>query len=344
MKYEISLWSVTKIILLLTGFWTLYQIRGILLLILIAGILATLFEPYIQRLVKKGVRRPLAVFLLLLSFLFLLWIAGKLILPPLFLQIKDLSVELPEYTEKWRAFKTDTANLTIRNLLDQASDFLAVFAGNLIEKVFSFLEGIFSAITVLVLTAYLLLEGGNISKPCLRIIPSEYREKSRQTLQRIHEKLGQWFSGQLLLICIVTLLSGIALHLLEIPFAITLAILAGLLELIPILGPIFAGCAAILVGIATNVPLWKLFSIAAIYTGIQQFENAVLVPRIMQKTIGLSPIVVIVAILIGGKLMGIVGAAISIPVTAAIQVALKEWIFPEETPSGSTPTQGEIVV
>ncbi len=329
MKHELSIWSAAKIMLLLAGFWALYQVRDIVVIVLIAGVLATTLEPYVERLAKLGVRRTLGVPALVLLFLTALGVLGYLFVPPLVAQVREIAGEIPRYADKWQALESGAASGTVRELVGQLSDRLTASAGNLFGILLSLFGGIFSAVTILVLTAYFLLEGNLLITPLMRVVPAEHRAKAAGTVRRIREKLGDWFSGQLLLMLIIGLVDGLALYVLGIRFAVALGLLAGLLEIIPVLGPIFAGCAAVLVALATDATLWKVIAIVAVYVAVQQVENQVLVPKIMQKAIGLSPVVVIVAILVGGKLMGVAGAALAIPVTAAIQVALKEWVFPD---------------
>jgi len=329
MKHELSLWSAARIMLLLAGFWVLYQVRDIVAIVLIAGILAITLEPYVERLVKMRVRRTLSVLVLVLLFLTALSMMGSLIFPPLVAQVREIAGDIPQYVEKWRALQLGAASGTMREIIDQLSNQLTASAGNMVGALLSLCGGLFSAIMILVLVVYFLLEGSSLLQPLMRVVPAEHRTKAAGTMGRIREKLGNWCSAQLLLMLIIGVVDGVALHLIGIKFAVALGLLSGLLEIVPVLGPIFAGCAAVLVGFATDAPFWKLISIVIVYTGVQQVENNVLVPRIMQKAIGLSPVVVIVAVLVGGRLMGVAGAVLAIPLTAAIQVALKEWVFPD---------------
>ena len=124
---------------------------------------------------------------------------------------------------------------------------------------------------------------------------------------------------------IVGVCDGLALWALGIPFALTLGVLSGLIEVIPIIGPILAGTTAVFIAFVSGVPFWKLIAIIVVYVLVQQLENQILVPKIMQKSIGMSPVIVIVALLIGMKLLGIGGAVLAVPVAAGISVFLAEY-------------------
>lgn len=149
------------------------------------------------------------------------------------------------------------------------------------------------------------------------LLPEEYREKTRLTIHLVEEKLGAWLRGQIVLSLAIGVITWIVLQAMGIPYAVPLAILAGFLEIIPTLGPIIAAIPAVIVGFAIS-PVMGIAVLIA-YAAIQIAENNILVPKIMQKAVGLNPVVILIAILIGAELLGVVGALLSIPfVSAAI--------------------------
>lgn len=161
----------------------------------------------------------------------------------------------------------------------------------------------------------MLIDRNRIGKSVPGLLPENYKEKGILTIHLVEEKLGAWLRGQVILSLSIGLITWIALTILGIPFALPLAILAGFLEIIPTLGPIIAAIPATIVALAIS-PVMAL-TVIGVYTGIQIAENNFLVPKIMQKAVGLNPVVIIIAILIGGNLMGVAGALLSIPFASA---------------------------
>ena len=137
-------------------------------------------------------------------------------------------------------------------------------------------------------------------------------------------KVSAWLGGQLLLGGIIGASSAIGLWLLGIPFFYVLALISGIGELIPVVGPILAAIPAI--AVAASVSLNKVLLVIVFFVIQQQFENHVLVPKVMERQVGVSPVTVIVALLIGGKLLGIIGAILAVPTAAILQVVLGEVI------------------
>jgi len=146
------------------------------------------------------------------------------------------------------------------------------------------------------------------------------------TINKVSERLGEWLRSQLLLMVTIGVLDGTILAILGIQYALTLGLLAGLLEIIPVIGPIVAAVTAIAVAFVSGAPIWKIIAILIAYILVQQLEGNILVPKLMSKVIGLSPIFVIIAILIGNRLLGIGGAILAVPVAAGIQVFLHEYL------------------
>jgi predicted PurR-regulated permease PerM len=157
----------------------------------------------------------------------------------------------------------------------------------------------------------------------MSLIPSERRDGVKSMLIKISEKLSLWFRGQLLLSVIMGTFYLIALLIIGVPYALTIAIIAMLLEFIPIIGPIVSGTIAALIALTVS-PLAAVIVIAVYLLG-QWLENSIITPTIMKKVTGLSPIIVIVAILIGDRLLGPAGAILAVPISATISVAISEW-------------------
>ena len=195
-------------------------------------------------------------------------------------------------------------------------------AGTVASAVASVFTGILAVITVLILTFYLLVESDALLGGVRRLFPRPDRPRVQAAALKISTKVSAWLSGQLILGGTIGLTAAAGLYLLGVPYFYVLALLAGFGELIPVVGPIFSAVPAILVaadGVARTALFTLLFFLAQ-----QQFENHLLVPRIMARQVGVSPVVVIVALLIGGSLLGVMGAILAVPSAAIIQVVVDE--------------------
>jgi len=324
--YEISIPSVLKVILVFAILWLLYLVRDILLILLVVALITIALEPYVARLEQDKIPRALSVIVLYLALVVLLGLLLYFVIPPVALQIKELTLNFPYYSNRVSNFNLgDFA--PISGFLSTISSRLSDVAGGVVGALISVFGGIVYAITIFALTFYALLDSENIKKTIVTLIPVEKKDRLRATIAKVGVKLSDWMRGQLLLMLIIGVADGSILALLGIKYALTLGVISGLLEIIPVLGPIIAAVSAIIVAFILGAPLWKIGVILVAYIVVQQLEGNILVPKIMQKAIGMSPIVVILAILLGNKLLGIGGALLAVPVAAGIQVFVKEY-FP----------------
>lgn len=324
--FEISLMSVAKVILLLIGVWLLYVVKDVLVILLVVLIISISLEPFVGGLAKQGIPRGLSIIVLYILLLVVLGGFVYFIAPPVASQIKELTLNLPYYASKLNQVDFGSATSSVSSALDNIASSLTAATGGVVNALFSIFGGVVSAITVFALTYYFLSEEEGIKKAVSRFLPVDQKARFYSTLFKMSEKLGDWLRGQLTVMAIVGLLDGIALWGLGIRYALVLGILAAFIEVIPIIGPIVAGAAAVFVAFVSGVAFWKIIAIVIIYTLVQQVESHILIPKIMQKAIGLSPIVVIIAILVGFKLLGIGGAILAVPVAAGIMVFVQEYM------------------
>ncbi len=331
--YEISIVSVLKIVLLFIGLWLLYLIRDVLIILLVVAVIAVALEPFVLKLEKDKIPRALSVIVLYLALLIIIGLAIYFIIPPVASQVKELALNLPYYST--RASEFNLGNVApISRVLDSISSSLSGLAGGVLSTVVSIFGGIVYAITIFALTFYALVDSEGIRRWIASLIPFKEKDRMQQTIGKISTKLGDWLRGQLILMLTIGVVDGTILTILGVPYALTLGLLAGLLEIIPVIGPIVAGVTAILIAFISGVALWKILAILIAFVIVQQLENNILVPKIMQKAIGLSPIFVIIAILIGNRLLGLGGAMLAVPVAAGIQVLLAEYV-PQLNPDKS---------
>jgi predicted PurR-regulated permease PerM len=187
--------------------------------------------------------------------------------------------------------------------------------------------GVIGLVTILILTFYVLVNADNFRASFLRLFPRERRAQVDSASREVTTKVSAWLSGQLLLGAIIGSTSALGLWALGIPYFYVLALIAGIGEMIPIVGPILSAVPAL--AVASTISIDKVLFVGIFFIIQQQVENHLLVPRIMSKQVGLSAVTVIVSLLIGAQLLGILGALIAVPTAAIIQVVASE-IWREE--------------
>jgi predicted PurR-regulated permease PerM len=179
------------------------------------------------------------------------------------------------------------------------------------------------------MTIDLLLDKNGIHLFIKSTISPDQQEPVLSLMKKISEKVGRWFRGQMILGGIIGVLELIGLLIIGAPYALTLAIISAVMEIVPTIGPLIAGTIAVLVTLSVS-PL-KALLVFILYLVIQQAENSFIVPKVMQKAVGLSPVIIILAILTGAKLLGIVGAILAVPIAASLSVIVQEWPTVKET-------------
>jgi len=326
-KIEISTWSIVKLLLLVVSLFFLYYIRNVVAIVFVVVILVAGFTPFINSLVKQKIPRIFSVVILYLLIFALLTLIIYIIIPPLVQELSSLASNLGYYSSRFNSFNSTLSSTFFKgkNILDLSGQYVTQFSGGVVGTVTTVFGGAASALTVLVLTFYILAEQDSIEKFILTFVPANKKHHAIAIYNKISLKLGSWLRGQLVLAIIIGITSYIILSILGIKYALALAILAGILEIVPIVGPIVAGLAAIFITFVTGGAWWQILAIAISYLVVQQLESHFLVPKMMGKAVGLSPIIIIIALLIGGSVGGIVGAILAIPIAAGISVIVQEW-------------------
>ncbi len=282
---------------------------------------------------------------IILIYLFVLGLLGGIvyfILPPMIAQIRQLADSLPNYFTTFSNFIVSLQDVSHNGFLNASqaslnslSNFLGSFVNNIFNTTMGFFNGAAAFLMIFILTLYFLLDQNGIKKFFLSLLPIKQKARIVIITNKIGYKLGGWLRGQIVLAIAVGIVVYIGLVLLKMPYALTLAILAGVLEIIPIIGPIIAAIPAILVAFTIS-PTMALV-ITVFYILVQELENKLLVPKIMQQAVGLNPVTIIIIILIGAKLMGIIGILLAVPVAAVIYVIIEEWpILSEPTTTKKT--------
>lgn len=297
---------IAGIFLVLTGI-LLYQLKEVLLLIFIAYIIVAALNPIVEFLRRRGFPKTVAVLLTFFATLLLFVLLIAPIVPFLVSQIQQLSESFPEYLQ--RAASAIGVTLNPREL----SQFLTPqqLGRNAFALAGGVFGGFFAIVTTIAISFYLLLSYDQAKEAVAGLFPKNHHEKTSQIIELVNNKLGAWLQGQFLLSLSIGLLTWITLTVLQMPFALPLAILAGLFEIVPTVGPIISAVPAIVVALTISPNM--AFVIAIAYILIQMTENHLLVPRIMQRAVGLNPVIVIVGVIVGERLLGVPGALLSVP-------------------------------
>ncbi len=166
------------------------------------------------------------------------------------------------------------------------------------------------------------MEEDGIKKFIISIVPEKKKEYAASFADRIEKKIGKWMLGQLFLMLVIFILDFIGLYLVGVPYPLLLAIFAGILEVVPYVGPIISAVPGVILGFLVSPTVG--FLALLVYLVAQQFESHVVIPLTMKKAIGLNPVITIVAILIGFKLAGVLGAVISVPAATAISLFVSD--------------------
>ncbi len=323
-KIEISTSTIIKLVLAIVAVWFLYTIRDIVVLFFVVLVVVAAFGPIIDWLAKY-IPRVLAVIIFSLVFLGALVGVGYLIVPPIIHQLQLLAINLPTILSKLGPLYQSIQNSigSYQESLFNFSSQLGRLGGGIYSTTVGFITGLVAFLTILVLAFYMLLEQESLKKFLEQTLPFDHKERIFEILRKIGYKMGGWLRGQAALMLIIGLLDGIALLALGIPYSLVLAVWGGLTEVIPYIGPWLGLVPAFFVALTVS-PLKALLILVA-FLVIQQMEAQFLAPKIMGKAVGLSPVIIILALLIGAKLMGILGVLIAVPVAAVLSVLIQEW-------------------
>ena len=319
--------------------WAVYLVRDAILLIYVSTLIAIGLFPIVSSIQRRrsGKRKPrlprwAAILIIYVTIIGAVVGLGLLLVPPLVDQARQLWAALPEMIQRGQQWLMErgllSRELTFREAVEQ-TPVNTDAVGAVLGAIVAVLGGVFGVLTVLIITFYLLVDAENILLTFLRLFPPADRPRVHEACKRVSTKVSAWLGGQLLLAAIIGTTAAIGLWLMGVPYFYVLALVAGVGEMIPVVGPLIAAIPAILVALTVSPAL--ALGVTIFYVVQQQFENHVLVPKVMERQVGVSATIVIVALLLGGSLLGIVGAILAVPTAAILQVIFEE-LVPEAAP------------
>lgn len=318
--------------------WLLFLVRNTLITAYISALFAMGISPLVKMIERQkmlfriGQRVPrwFAILLIYAAVIGTMVAIGMAVVPPLVDQAEQLWRTLPDKFEQGQRFLLRIGllreRITLSDAVQQAPGGEA--AGNIAATVFGYLRnvmgGLFGFVTILLLTFYMLVESRELFSFFVRLFPRHQRARVAGISNTVTQKVSAWLGGQLLLSFVIGVTSAIALWAMGVPYFYVLALISAIGEMIPMVGPILSAIPAILV--AATVSPGLAVGVAIFFIVQQQVENTILVPKIMGRQVGLSAVTVILALGIGSQLLGVIGAILSVPTAAIIQVLFDELV------------------
>ncbi len=342
-------WATLVLIFVALSFWLLYRFYQVVFILFIAIVMGTVIRPVVNWLKRRGLPRTAGVILIYLLLL-ALTIGFLLLLFPLIVkQGTTISAAVPGYYHGLREGMVNNPNQWIVHLgaflpatlpvlapIQQTGQQMLASAGQALGYITLVARGLLIAITILVVAFYWTLDGPRIIQSTLFLVPIRERENISELISAMEAKVGFFIAGQAFLCLVIGTLALVAYLLIGLPNALVLAFIAGVLEAVPMVGPLLGAVPAGLVALTIS-PASLVWVIVATIT-IQQLENILLVPRVMRKAVGVNPFVTLLALFAFSSFFGIAGALMAIPMAAIIQLLLDRFVFrPVEAEPGATP-------
>jgi predicted PurR-regulated permease PerM len=335
LSYDIPARTIAKVILVAVGIalvlYVLYLVRHIVLLVLVSGFLAVALSPPVNALNRGPVPRWVAILAVYLGMVGSIFGLGLLVVPPVVNGVNDLVHNLPSYVEDLRNSHTVRRydeKYHIVNTLQKESKKLPQRIGDAAGTLRDVTVGVFTKavelLTVLVLTFILLLDGRRFVEFLFRQLSPASEARARRVTKEIQGAISGYVTGNLLISLIAGLVTFVTLKLLDIPFAVPLAVVMAFFDLIPLVGATLGGGLIAIICAIVDFPT-ALIVWGVVFIVYQQVENHLIQPVIYGRTVQLHPFFVIVSILIGSSILGVLGALLAIPAGAMVQVVVKDW-------------------
>lgn len=328
MKEEITIstGTIIKFILIILALFFLYLVRDVLGIIFTAWVFASALDPAVDKMQRFKIPRALSILIIYLLLILVLSLVIFLFVPPIVNEIRSIAASFPLYYSKMMGFiggeQYDLTN-NIQSALENLSSSLGKLSSGIFSAISGIAGGIVWVIGILVITFYMTVEEEGMKRFIQSLAPLKYQPYLLQKINHIQLKLGSWLWGQLLLMLIIGGLTFIGLKILGIKYALVLALVAGLFEFVPIIGPIISAIPALF--FAASGGWVQVVLVLVLYVVIQQMENQIIVPKLMQKAVGLNPIIILVALLVGAKIAGILGMILSIPAVTILSIFLEDF-------------------
>ena len=333
-------WATLVLVFVALSFWLLYRFNQVVFILFIAIVMGTVIRPVITWLHRQGLPRIAGVILVYLLLLALLISFVLLLFPLIVEQGITITAAVPGYYQSLREWMVNVPNQLIVRLSEfipatlpslqpratqQTGQEVMTSAGQALGYVSLAARVIFIAIVILVMAFYWTLDGPRTIKSFLLLVPQDQRESISELISAMETKVGSYLAGQGILCLVIGSMSLVDYLLIGLPNALVLALVAGVLEAVPMIGPLLGAVPAALVALSLGPDklVWVIVSTVV----IQQLENSLLVPRVMSKAVGVNPFVSLLAFFAFSSLLGFAGARMAIPMAAILQLLLDHFVF-----------------
>jgi predicted PurR-regulated permease PerM len=312
----------------------LWVAREALMLLYVSALIAMGFSPLVKLIEhprqhdgRRRVPRWLAILVIYAAIMAVAVLIGLMVVPPLVAQGESLWAKLPEEFNRVQTFLIRHKLMTHRVTLEEAVQNAPTGSGGnavgtVLVAISSLIGGMFGLVTILILTFYLLIEAGTMFDYLVRFVPAGRRGDVAMAARQAVTKVSAWLRAQFVLAGVMGTFAAVGLGLMGVPYFYVIALVAAVGETIPIVGPVIGGLASVAVAISVSPKLALM--VGVYFLVLHQLEANILVPKIMEKSVGVSPVAVLVALLVGGALWGIVGAILAIPTAAILSVIVEE--------------------
>ena len=324
-RFEIAPRSIVWVLATIVGVWLFIQLRTIVLLVVVALLFAGMFNPLVEWMERRGVKRLHALGLLFVALLLVTSLLLFLTLPPLIEQLTQMIRDAPRYREQLVALlqQRDVTAPLARAVQNAGLEEAFAKLGNaLVGYSPEVLTTLGWAATALFLSFYLLADGKRSQGVLYAVVPREYHMRLARILQNLETIVGGYMRGQLITSAAIGLFTFLLLFVLKVPNALSIALFAAVADLVPFVGGLLATAPAVLSALSRGVPVGvAVLVILFIY---QEFENRILIPRVYGRALLLSSTSVVLALIAGGVLYGVLGALLALPIAAGLQMMLQE--------------------
>ena len=332
---NISTGTLLKTVVILTLAWLLFLLRHVALIVLTAVVIASAIEPGVRALTRRKVPRVLAVLFWYLFMFGMFFIVFYFFFPSLLKDFGTFAASLPSYLD---TFTKSSAYLAYSNILGlpssadiSGSDVIMSFRNtfnfgldsNTLATATKIFGGVFSFVLIIVFSFYFAVVETGVDDFIRIVSPKSHRDYLQGLWKRSQHKIGLWMQGQVILGVLIGVLVYLSLLIFQVPHALVLAVITALFELIPVFGPILAATPAVMIGFVSGGPVLGV-TVIIIYIVIQQFENHLIYPQVVTRVVGVPPLLVILALIIGAELAGFLGIILSVPVAATLQELVKD--------------------
>ncbi len=327
--------TLLKTIVVLALAWLLFILRDVVLIVLTAVVISSAVEPGVRLMTRHKLPRVAAVLILYLMMFTLFFLLFYFFFPSVLKDFSTFAASLPSYLDTFTHSSAYTAYSSILGLPAAAdisgsevvTSFRSMFdmgaGGNTLSAASKIFGGLFSFILIIVFSFYFAVVETGVDDFIRIVSPRKHRDYLQDLWKRSQHKIGLWMQGQLLLGVIVGVLVFLLLTVFGVPHALVLAVIAALFELIPVFGPILSAIPAVIIAFVAGGPTLGLLAVA-VYVIVQLFENHLIYPLVVTRVVGVPPLLVILALIIGAELAGFLGVILSVPVAATLQELVKD--------------------